>query len=31
MFSPDAFAHAVYASGFQQFQRIYALLKKEFI
>jgi len=31
MFSPDAIAHAVYASGFQQFQRIYALLKKEFI
>ena len=31
IFSPDASAHSVYANGFQQFQRIYSLLKKEFI
>ncbi len=31
MFSPDPAAHAVYTERFGQFQRIYALLKKEFI
>jgi gluconokinase len=31
MFSPDPSAHRVYETGFQQFQRIYELLKKEFI
>jgi gluconokinase len=30
-FLPDVAAHAVYANGFQQFQRIYQLLKQEFI
>jgi gluconokinase len=31
IFSPNAEAHAIYIRGFEQFQRIYALLKKEFI
>jgi gluconokinase len=30
-FSPDSMVHPIYASGFQQFQRIYQLLKPEFI
>jgi hypothetical protein len=30
-FSPDPAVHPVYAGGFQQFQRIYQLLKEEFI
>jgi gluconokinase len=31
MFSPDVSAHGVYETGFRQFQRLYELLKKEFI